>query len=148
MRGEKQGREAGVQRPVGVRRQPCWREAAAASSASGGAAAASLASTVQERREKQASKGEELKKQAGTFQPQTLDPIPRAPPFSLPRARHIFPSRTRRIFPSRARAPFPRAISRSRARRARSSPKRRLSSWAPLSRRGIAARRRLGAPIA
>jgi hypothetical protein len=94
MRGEKQGREAGVRRPVGVRRQPCWREAAAAS----------LASAVQERREKQASKGEELKKQAGTFQPQTLNPIPRAPPFSLPRAR--------RIFPSRARALFPRAISR------------------------------------
>jgi hypothetical protein len=98
MRGEKQGREAGVQRPVGVRRQPCWREAAAASSASGGAAAASLASAVQERREKQASKGEELKKQAGTFQPQTLDPIPRA--------RHPFPSHARVAFFPPARAAF------------------------------------------
>jgi hypothetical protein len=71
MRGEKQG--------SGVRRQLCWREAAAAS----------LASAMQERREKQASKGEELKKQAGTFQPQTLNPIPRAPPFS----RALFPAR-------------------------------------------------------
>jgi hypothetical protein len=82
MRGEKQG--------SGVRRQPCRREAAAASPASGGAAAASLASALQERREKQASKGEELKKQAGTFQPQTLNPIPRAP-FS----RALFPARVR-----------------------------------------------------
>ena len=101
MRGEKQG--------SGVRRQLCWREAAAAS----------LASAMQERREKQASKGEELKKQAGTFQPQTLDPIPRA--------RHPFPSHARVAFfpPARAaffppaRAPLSRALFPARVRGAR-----------------------------